>query len=269
MYDAPCSRVGHVYRGPMDANPNPRKVDFISKNYKRVAEVWMDEFKEFLYERQPHVYNHVDPGDLSEQRAVRERLQCKSFKWFMENVAFDLMKKYPPRDPPDYASGIIQSVGHPRLCFDSLGSSDGGAIGVYPCAENHEAPQASQFWALSYRKDLRLKNSEKCLDVSDHKPNAPVLIWGCHAQGGNQYFRYDVVGGGGWTVEWIRMRFKLALLSLFQDSKLIKHGHNNRCLEIQATGRKVVVNKCDDDNENMKWEFGFVNQTAIDMWEKL
>lgn len=29
MYDAPCSRVGHVYRGPTSPEPEPRKVDFL------------------------------------------------------------------------------------------------------------------------------------------------------------------------------------------------------------------------------------------------
>jgi polypeptide N-acetylgalactosaminyltransferase len=41
MYDTPCSRIGHVYRGSMPF-PNDRKgIDFISINLKRVAEVWM------------------------------------------------------------------------------------------------------------------------------------------------------------------------------------------------------------------------------------
>jgi polypeptide N-acetylgalactosaminyltransferase len=34
-------------------------------------------------------------GDISEQKALREKLQCKSFKWFMENVAYDVLKKFP------------------------------------------------------------------------------------------------------------------------------------------------------------------------------
>lgn len=31
MYDAPCSRVGHVYRGPMDPKPPAREGDFLHK----------------------------------------------------------------------------------------------------------------------------------------------------------------------------------------------------------------------------------------------
>lgn len=67
----------------------------------------MDEYKEYLYKRRPH-YRTIDAGDLSEQRAVRERLKCKPFKWFMEKVAFDLPKKYPPVEPPVAAHGEVQ-----------------------------------------------------------------------------------------------------------------------------------------------------------------
>jgi len=71
-----------------------------------VAEVWMDEYKEYLYDRRPH-YRSVDPGDLSAQRAIRQRLQCRPFSWFMKEVAFDLTKKYPPVEPPVTAEGEV------------------------------------------------------------------------------------------------------------------------------------------------------------------
>jgi polypeptide N-acetylgalactosaminyltransferase len=71
-----------------------------------VAEVWMDEYKEYLYKRRPH-YRKVGTGDISKQKELREKLQCKSFKWFMETVAFDLPKKYPPIEPPDFAQGEV------------------------------------------------------------------------------------------------------------------------------------------------------------------
>ena len=76
------------------------------QNYKRVAEVWMDEYAEYLYKRRPH-YRRIDPGDLTEQKAIRDKLKCKPFKWFMNEVAFDLIKVYPPVEPPDFASGKV------------------------------------------------------------------------------------------------------------------------------------------------------------------
>lgn len=66
----------------------------------------MDEYKEFLYMRKPH-YRHLDVGNLTDQKFLRKRLNCKPFKWFMENVAFDQPKKYPPIEPPDYAKGQV------------------------------------------------------------------------------------------------------------------------------------------------------------------
>ena len=66
----------------------------------------MDEYAEHIYRRRPH-YRNIDPGDVTEQKAIREKLKCKSFKWFIEEIAFDLPKKYPPVEPPTQASGEV------------------------------------------------------------------------------------------------------------------------------------------------------------------
>lgn len=71
----------------------------------------MDEYAEYLYKRRPH-YRNIDPGDLTKQKDLRKQLQCKPFKWFMENVAFDLPKKYPPVEPPDIAKGRVSPISH-------------------------------------------------------------------------------------------------------------------------------------------------------------
>ena len=34
------------------------------QNYRRVADVWMDDYAKYMYMRQPH-YKNVDPGDLT------------------------------------------------------------------------------------------------------------------------------------------------------------------------------------------------------------
>ena len=53
LVDAPCSRIGHIYRKfvpytiPISGGPN--------YNYKRVIEVWMDEYKQYFYKRRPSV----------------------------------------------------------------------------------------------------------------------------------------------------------------------------------------------------------------------
>jgi polypeptide N-acetylgalactosaminyltransferase len=36
---------------------------------------------------------------------VRERLKCKSFDWFMKEIAFDQDRFYPAVEPPDSANG--------------------------------------------------------------------------------------------------------------------------------------------------------------------
>lgn len=76
------------------------------QNYRRVAEVWMDEYAEYIYMRRPH-YRNIDPGDLTKQKEIREKLQCKPFKWFMKDIAFDLPLKYPPIEPSDFGIGEV------------------------------------------------------------------------------------------------------------------------------------------------------------------
>lgn len=153
----------------------------------------MDEYKEYLYKRDPKQYESIDAGDLTKQIAIREKLQCKPFKWFIEEIAFDLPKKYPPIEPPDFAWGTIRSMASPHLCCDTLGHHNQQPVGVYPCAENHRWPHFNQFFVLSWHKDVRVKSTTRCWDVPQGGPNAPVIFYDCHGQGGNQFWQYDPV----------------------------------------------------------------------------
>ncbi|XP_010209567.1 PREDICTED: polypeptide N-acetylgalactosaminyltransferase 10-like [Tinamus guttatus] len=159
MEDIPCSRVGHIYRKYV-----PYKVPTgvsLARNLKRVAEVWMDEYAEYIYQRRPE-YRHLSAGDVAAQKELRNNLNCKSFKWFMNEVAWDLPKFYPPVEPPAAAWGEAR----PSL--------------------------SRQIFTFSWREDIRPGDPQHtkkfCFDAISH--SSPVTLYDCHGMKGNQLWKY-------------------------------------------------------------------------------
>lgn len=68
----------------------------------------MDEYKEFIYARNPQRFADVETGDLSRQLAVKKSLNCKPFKYFIEKVSPDMLEFYPLVDPPPFAKGAVR-----------------------------------------------------------------------------------------------------------------------------------------------------------------
>ena len=109
MANIPCSRVGHVYRRNVPYTYPKR--DAVSVNFRRVAEVWMDEYKLWLYDRRPSLKLVKEFGDISPRIRLRKKLKCKSFKWYLENVANDTV-------PLDYGfSRSYSQVGNSVIEF--------------------------------------------------------------------------------------------------------------------------------------------------------
>ncbi|KAK7891909.1 hypothetical protein WMY93_023872 [Mugilogobius chulae] len=68
-----CSHVGHVFRKATPYTFPGGTGQIINKNNRRLAEVWMDEFKNFFYIISPGV-TKVDYGDITSRSALRQKL---------------------------------------------------------------------------------------------------------------------------------------------------------------------------------------------------
>ncbi|TNN84510.1 Polypeptide N-acetylgalactosaminyltransferase 5 [Liparis tanakae] len=101
-----------------DSDPIRQKT--VERNLARVAEVWLDEYKDLFY---GHGYHHlrdrkaVNIGNLTDQIELRKKLKCKSFQWYLDNV-------YPDMKPPlvqaeGLADHLIAENTSKRMCLEA------------------------------------------------------------------------------------------------------------------------------------------------------
>lgn len=211
----PCSHVGHVFR-----KRSPYKwrsgVNVLKRNSIRLAEVWLDDYKKYYYDR---INNNLgDFGDISKREKLRKDLKCKSFKWYLDNI-------YPELFVPGDAVGsgeIRNQADGARWCFDAPTRKRDyhKQVSVYPC----HSQGGNQYWSLS--KEGEIRRDEACVDYA----GAEVVIYPCHGMKGNQNWKYD------------------------QNRLEILHVNSNKCLTMHQDHRKTEMLAC-DGRESQKWKF--------------
>ncbi|XP_044149286.1 polypeptide N-acetylgalactosaminyltransferase 4-like [Bufo gargarizans] len=176
----PCSHVGHVF---------PKKAPYARPNFlqntARAAEVWMDDYKEHFYNRNPPARKEKY-GDISDRKIIRERLQCKNFDWYLRNVFPDL---HVPEDRPGW-HGAVRSLGITSECLD-YNAPDHNPTGAHLSLFGCHGQGGNQFFEYTTKREIRFNSvTELCAEVPEHQtyigmrhcpkddsPVPPNIIW--------------------------------------------------------------------------------------------
>lgn len=160
----PCSRVGHVFRKKHPYTFPGGSGNVFQKNTRRAAEVWMDEYKAIYLKNVPSA-RFVNYGDISDRLAIRDRLQCKSFKWYLDTVYPQLVV---PKKTP--GKSFQMKMGH--LCLDSMARKENEAPGLFAC----HGTGGNQEWIFDQlTKTFKNAISQLCLDFAAEKKDIVMV----------------------------------------------------------------------------------------------
>ncbi|XP_030065943.1 polypeptide N-acetylgalactosaminyltransferase 3 [Microcaecilia unicolor] len=221
----PCSVVGHVFRSK-SPHTFPKGTQVIARNQVRLAEVWMDEYKEIFYRRNREAATIVKErsfGDISKRLDLRRQLQCKNFTWYLTNI-------YPELYVPDLnplIHGEIRSTGR-GLCLDVGENNSGGKpLIMYSC----HGLGGNQYFEYSKHHDIRHNiQKELCL----HASKGPVQLQQCSYKGQNTALRGEQ--------EWV-----------LQKDQLLFNPTLSMCLTANGDHPRLVP--CDPLDSFQKWTF--------------
>ncbi|XP_029461383.1 polypeptide N-acetylgalactosaminyltransferase 5 [Rhinatrema bivittatum] len=219
----PCSRVGHIFRSDNPYSFPKDRIQTVERNLVRVAEVWLDEYKDIFYGYGTHLMTrNYDVGDLSEQKKLRKSLNCKTFKWYLENVFPDL------HAPTVRANGVLANVALGK-CL----SVQNSIIGFETCDVLSKNQQFSYTW-------LRLmKHEDFCL-----APEKLKDILGLHPCDNKNH-----------NLRWLHKSL-ITFQPLLTDHFVLEYLSQPMCLEVDQLHTTIRVNSCDSSNQYQKWQFG-------------
>nr|XP_026492157.1 putative polypeptide N-acetylgalactosaminyltransferase 9 isoform X2 [Vanessa tameamea] len=218
----PCSHVGHIFR-----KRSPYKwrtgVNVLKKNSVRLAEVWLDDYAKYYYQRVGN--DKGDFGDITSRKSLRQKLGCKSFEWYLKNI-------YPELFIPG-ESVAHGEIGNPStdMCVDSAAGPEDmkKPVNLWPCHGEY----GNQYWM--YSKNGEIRRDETCLDYSGHD----VVLYPCHGAKGNQLWLYD------------------------PNTKLLKHGSSEKCMAISRNKDKIVMETCNESETRQMWNMENFNADRL------
>ncbi|XP_072820226.1 polypeptide N-acetylgalactosaminyltransferase 11 [Vicugna pacos] len=197
LFIIPCSRVGHIFRKRRPYG-SPEGQDTMTHNSLRLAHVWLDEYKEQYFSLRPDLRTR-SYGNISERVELRKKLDCKSFKWYLDNI-YPEMQISGPNAKPQQPIFVNRGPKRPKVlqrgrlyhlqtnkCLVAQGrpSQKGGLVVLKAC----DYRDASQVWIYNEEHELVLNNL-LCLDMSETRSSDPPRLMKCHGSGGSQQWTF-------------------------------------------------------------------------------
>uniref|UniRef100_UPI0037E92C0C probable polypeptide N-acetylgalactosaminyltransferase 8 n=1 Tax=Semicossyphus pulcher TaxID=241346 RepID=UPI0037E92C0C len=215
----PCSRVAHIERAYKPYAPDLDSA--MKRNALRAAEIWLDDYKNnVLISWNLPLKNHgINIGDVSERKKLREKLKCKPFKWYLDNV-YPSLRTW--EDVLGY--GTLQNTLLKRYCVDQ-GAVPGNIPILYEC-------HSLQPQLCSYNTD----NEIIVGGLKSHKYN-------------NNHCLVDPGTGSTPTLQdcQVAKQNQLHMHWDFKQGKAIRNKATNRCLEVaqgQSTFYELLIQQC-------------------------
>ncbi|XP_004835982.1 polypeptide N-acetylgalactosaminyltransferase 5 isoform X1 [Heterocephalus glaber] len=218
----PCSRVGHIFRSDNPYSFPKDRMKTVERNLVRVAEVWLDEYKELFYGHGAHLIDQgLEAGNLTQQKELRKKLKCKSFQWYLENVFPDL------KAPIVRASGVLINVALGK-CI----SIENTTAILEDCEGHSKLQQFNYTW-------LRLiKHEEWCLAPSPDKGSLEL----CTCDNRNKGLKWSHKSTSVFHPDLV-------------NHIVSENSHQLLCLEGNFSQKTVKVAACNSMKPHQKWKF--------------
>ncbi|KFB51136.1 hypothetical protein ZHAS_00019421 [Anopheles sinensis] len=226
MVIVPCSRVAHV-RKRSHPYLDRVNVDVVKRNSMRLAEVWMDEYRQVIFDVYgvPRYFEELF-GSVDERKAIRRRAQCGTFRNYIVQSFPEMMN---PLVPGAFRGEVRNAALSPNLCLTRFWANS--TLSMAPC----DGLKQQQSWTHNFYNELN--NYSTCIEprrltAADHY-RAEVAR--CHRveKAGSQRWRY--------------------LLS----SDQIRNERAGQCLAVDSS-RSITIEPCNLKSSNQKWLVQFV-----------